>query len=170
MKKIRGKTIHKKMVRFWIKIAVVQTLLLLMFLPTLINAAGPKEFQTSEVTVQSVCTVYVSRHSTNLLISDGVTTYRVPSRHSSAEAGVSTIEKSLSVGEKIKLTYYQSYHWFQPEYRVVGAHTETDVFRTVDEYYRSMKTGLIITWIVFVVFECCLISICVLRMTLFKWW
>ena len=163
---------QKSLCRFWIKIAIVQALLLLLFLPTLINAAGPgpEKLQTSEVTVQSVGIYYVTKTGKHLLISDGETTYRVPSRHSSNEVGASQMKDKLSVGDKITLTYYQSYHWFQPEYRVVGAHTETDVFRTVDEYYRSMKTGLIITWIVFVVFECCLISICVLRMTLFKWW
>ena len=162
---------QRKLSRFWMKIAIVQALLLLLFLPTLINAAGPKQLQTSEIVVQSFHTTRAGfKNTRHLIITDGVAIYRVPARHSSNEVGASQMKDNLSEGDKITLTYYQTSRWGQTENYVVGAYTETEVFRMVDEYYRSMKGGLVITWVVFIVFECCLATAAILRMTIFKRW
>ena len=150
---------------------IVQTLLLLLFLPTLINAAGPKQLQTHEIVVQSFHITRAGfKHTRHLIIADGITTYRVPSRHSSNEVGASQMKDKLSEGDKITLTYYQTSRWGQAENYVVGAYTETEVFRMVDEYYRSAKDGLIITWVLFIALECSLATAAVLRMTIFRRW
>lgn len=171
MKKKCRKTTCKKRVRFWVIMAFIQSVVLAIFLPTLIkDPINQAQLITTEITIQSLHRDVVSKNSKHLLISDGATTYRVPTRHSSNEAGTGPMKDKLSDGDRITLTYYQTSRWGQAENYVVGAYTETEVFRMVDEYYRSVKNGLIITWVLFSVLECCLAAVVVLRMTIFKWW
>ena len=59
----------------------------------------------------------------------------------------------FEVGQKLEIIYYESRHFFQTRYTIVDARDGENVYYTLDQYKRDMKSSFIFTLIFFPIVE-----------------
>lgn len=70
-----------------------------------------------------------------------------------AQYSNSQLDESISVGEKLTLTYFEKYHLFANRNFVVDARSESEVFRTLDEYNKNFSYSDVAAIIIFCILE-----------------
>lgn len=65
----------------------------------------------------------------------------------------SYLDKNISAGEKLTLTYFEKYHLFANRNWVVDARSETEVYRTLDEYNERHAGVDVVTIVIFCIIE-----------------
>ncbi|MBQ8576070.1 MAG: hypothetical protein IJ447_08505 [Clostridia bacterium] len=131
---------------------LVQMLLVVFLVNGIIDSQPIKPEETQQATIIVEKKKYSSRPDWFIVYSDSQKYYfnnfGVFGNYANSE-----LNDSISVGEKLTLTYFEDYHLFANRNWVVDARSETEVFRTLDEYNEMHSGGDIAVIIIFCIFE-----------------
>lgn len=157
MKKIKYSVVEKKLIRNVFISVLIQVLIIAMFFMAF-NTNHPIDITDTEKTEITVDDIYYritrGRHSTYwLIISENSTEFIFLSLEPSAEYSVNELYESISVGDRLSLRYYETFNILGKINLIVDARTETETYRTLEEYNKSKQGVDIAVIVIFSVFE-----------------
>ena len=154
--KMKFSLVEKRLFRIVIVLAFIQVLLIFIFVYMLIHSQQLDIKQTKQISID-VDDMYYYRTAKEykLLVVADSKYYLFAGRSTFKERSVHDIYESISIGDQLSLTYYESNSiiWGQVNI-VVDANSETETYRTLEEYNRG-REGLP----VFVVVLCSIIEL-----------
>ena len=156
MKKIKYSVVEKKLIRNIFIAALIQVLIIVSFV-RLFNASQPVDISDTkqvEIIVEEVYYRTRTRLEDWLIVSDNSTKYILANPGIFPEYTVSELYELISVGDRLFLRYYETFNIFgKTNYFVVDARTETETYRTLEEYNNSKQGVDIAVIVIFSVFE-----------------
>lgn len=167
MKKIKYSVVEKKLIRNVFISVLIQVCIIVMFFMAF-NTSHPIDItdtKQAEITVDDIhYRVTQARYSKTywLIISENSTEYIFSSLKPSAEYSVNELYKSISVGDRLSLRYYETFNILGKINLVVEARTETETYRTLEEYNNAKQGVDIFVIILFFVIEVIFCAIAVL--------
>ncbi len=154
MKKTKLSIVEKKVLRTLAAFLIIQfgfVLLVCMGSPVAIQ----KNTKQVDIIVEDFYVVggYSGRYKyRELIIESDSTEYRFDDRASLKEYSVPQISKAISVGDPLTIRYYERTGIFGTRMWVVDARTETEVFRSWEEYSKRVWIVLILICIIDLLF------------------
>ena len=157
MRRISISIAEKKLLHAAILFALINLLVVFLSLCLLrgtqqINLSDTKQI---EIIVDDMYVIRVPREYWLIVVADS-TEYLFMSRSTIKEYSVGELEQSISIGDKLLLTYFESDSGLLKKSKVVvGARTEIELFRSLEEYNQGRQGApmvvVIITSIVMIV-------------------
>jgi hypothetical protein len=143
MSKIKICLAEKKLLRRAIALALIQVVIVLFFADILIRQIDENEIKHSDIVVDDVYKYRSFRTETLMVVADSKH-YLFSSRPTLKEASVNDIYESISIGDQLSLTYYEAQNMVFGKFNVVvDARSETEIYRTLEEYNRSIEGALV---------------------------
>ncbi len=154
MKKTSYSLVEKKLFRAVILLALIQLVIIFIFVHVLINSKqiNVNDTKQIDITVDDVYYFRVPRENWLFVVSDS-TKYLFKGRPTLEEHSVSELYESISEGDKLFLMYRETYEIIGKVNLVVDARSETEAYRTIEEYNRGKQDVLFIVSIGFSIIE-----------------
>ena len=161
----------KKIIRYILLFVLIQALIICVFI-FLISDNQPiniNETKLVDVIVDDIYCFRVRGENWLCLVADS-TKYLFFSRATFADYSVHELYTSISKGDRLSLRYYESNSGLLKISKisniVVDARSETEIYRTLEEYNRGIQGGTIGLIIIFLVVELIFVGVFVL----YIWW
>ncbi|MBO5906559.1 MAG: hypothetical protein J6Q85_00200 [Clostridia bacterium] len=160
MKRTSYSLVEKKLFRAVILLALIQLVIIFIFVYILIDSKqiNVNDTKQIEITVDDVCCFRVARENW-LFVSSGTTKYLFKGRPTLEEHSVSELYESISEGDKLFLMYRETYEIIGKVNLVVDARSETEAYRTIEEYNRGKQGVLFFVSIGFSIIEIVFVGI-----------
>ncbi len=155
MKKIKYSVVEKKLIRNVFISVLIQVLIIVSFV-RLFNASQPVDISDTkqvEIIVEEVYYRTRTRFEDWLFVSDNSTKYILTNPGIFPEYTVSELYELISVGDRLSLRYYETFNILGKINLIVEACTETETYRTLEEYNKSKQGVDIAVIVIFSVFE-----------------
>lgn len=167
MKKNKISLVDKRLLRTLLLLALIQIIIIILFVESMSDLQKIDIQDTVEVDI-TVDDIYIhgTQKTERLYVVADDTKYVFKSRSSFNEYSTMELSRSVSIGDQLSLRYFKSDKIFFPESNiVVGAESENEIYRTIEEYNNS-KNGLAF-WVIliFSVIELIFVPL----VTLFVW-
>lgn len=152
--------VEKKLLRTVIALVLIQLLFVFTSIYALICSKPISENDTKqiEIIVDDMYFVRVPRENWLVVVSDS-TKYLFKSRLTFYECSVDELYESISEGNKLSLKYYEEYNILGKSNLVVDARTETEIYRTIEEYNQNKQGVPVLVIIIFSIIELVFIGI-----------
>lgn len=141
MKKSKFSLAEKKLLHMVIVLVFIQLLIAFAFAYMLINSRqiNINETHQASINVDNIYYYRIAKENKLLVISDSKY-YLFTNRSTLKEHSVHDIYESISLGDQLSLTYYETHSiiWGKCNI-VVGAHSETEIYRSLSEYNRGRE-------------------------------
>ena len=72
------------------------------------------------------------------------------------------LHKTISVGDRMTLHYYENNSLFGDRNIVVGAHSETETYRSIEAYSKGKEGVIVVVFVIFILIELVFIAIAIL--------
>ena len=161
MKNIKLSAGEKRSIRAILLLTLIQLVIVLLLVHFMNESRQININDTKQIDI-TVDDIYIigSRRLKWLFVADDSTRYLFMSRPTLEERSIYELYDSISKGDELSLIYYESNHIiFGNVNVVVDARTETEVYRTFDEYNRSSQGLSTFVLIVFLIAEFIFIGI-----------
>ena len=158
---------YKKIIRDILLFVLIQALIICVFI-FLMSDNQPiniNETKLVDVIVDDIYCFRVRGENWLCLVADS-TKYLFFSRVTFADYSVHELYTSISKGDRLSLRYYESNSGLLKSNIVVDARSETEIYRTLEEYNRATQEGTIGLIIIFLVVELIFVGVFVL----YIWW
>ncbi len=146
--------VEKKVIRSMLILCFVQILIVVAFI-RIFNVGQPistHDTKQTDIIVEDIHLISTRRDAWLVIIA-GSEKYLFE-RHSSFDTYPwEQLNKSISKGDKISLRYYEGYTIFGRSNWIVEARTETEIYRTLEEYNRAKQGVSIFVVIIFIIIE-----------------
>lgn len=160
MKKVMFSVVEKRIIRSMLMLGLVQMLILIAFI-RMYNIGQPISIHDTKQTDIIVEDIYPisTRKEQWLVIVANSEKYLFESHSTFDTYSLEELNKSISKGDKLSLRYYEEYIVFRKTNLIVDARTETETYRTIEDY-NSAKQGLpVFVVIVFSIVEIVFVGI-----------
>ncbi len=140
MKKISFSLVEKKLLRMVIILALIQLVIIFIFLRLFRGSQQVNANVTKQIDI-IIDDIYCYRvqGEYKLFIVSNATEYLFDSRSTFEEYSVSELYESISKGDKLSLMYYRTHRIFGTVNLVVDARSESETYRTLEEYNKGRK-------------------------------
>lgn len=154
MKKIKFSLAEKRLFRILIVLAFIQLVIIFTFVYMLSESQLVDINETKQINI-TVDDIYYYRKATEnqLIIAADSEDYLFTGRSTSKECSVHDIYESISIGDRLSLTYYETYDMGERVNVVVAANDETDTYRTLEEYNRGREKVPIFVIVLYAIIE-----------------
>lgn len=159
MKKIKYSVVEKKLIRNVFISVLIQVCIIVMFFMAF-NTSHPIDItdtKQAEITVDDTYCRFTGRRLTTawLVISENSTEFIFSGDEpfSGYKYPVEELNELISVGDRISLRYYETFNILGKINLIVDARTETETYRTLEEYNNSKQGVDIAVIVIFSVFE-----------------
>ena len=151
---------EKKLFRTVIVFVLIQLLIAFAFIQMFSDGQpiSIQDVKKIDVTVDDVYLVRAPKHDWLFVVSDS-TKYLFRSSSTFKEGAVSALHKSISEGDELSLKYYEAEYFWGKANVVVDARTETETYRTIEEYNRARQGVPVFVVIMFSVIELVFVGI-----------
>ena len=142
MKKVMFSIVEKRLIRSILILELVQILILIAFI-RMFNIGQPistNDTKQSDIIVEDIYLISTSKELWLVIIADSEK-YVFESHSTFDTYSLEELNESISKGDKLSLRYYEGYVAFRKTNLVVDARTETELYRTLEEY-NSGKQGV----------------------------
>ena len=142
MKKVMFSIVEKRIIRSMLMLGLVQMLILIAFI-RMYNIGQPISIHDTKQTDIIVEDIYPisTRKEQWLVIVANSEKYLFESHSTFDTYSLEELNKSISKGDKLSLRYYEGYIVFRKTNMIVDARSETETYRTLEEY-NSGKQGV----------------------------
>lgn len=154
MKKLKLSVAEKKLIRFFTLCVLIEIIIILLISNT-IASFRPLQIQDTkqiEIVVEDVYYDY-GRVSSRLVLTSGSEKYYIHNRSSKNEYSIRQLKEMIAIGDRLILNYCEERNLWGKYNSVVNAQTETEVFRTIDNFNNDQKIGSTIFIIVLIFIE-----------------
>ena len=150
---------HRKILRSFIKFAVVQIVILLFFFAMLHGSRTPErsDLKQADIVVDQIQYVPAGRIK-SLSVSCGSGKYKFDNTGKIGEYSNYELYEAIKVGDKLSVTYYEGTHLFRKVNWVVSAWDESVMYRSEEAYLESNDGVLLAVCVIFGVIELALIG------------
>lgn len=143
MKKMKLSVVEKKLLCTMLAFILIQMLIVFGF-ARFLNSSQPVDIQDIkqiDIVAEDISTVRVPRENWLIVVADSEQ-YVFENHSWHEEYSVNELYDSISEGDRLSLMYYESRNLFLGKANmVVDARTETEIYRSIEEYNRG-KVGL----------------------------
>ena len=142
MKKVKFSIAEKKLIRSLFIIGLVQLLIVFAFI-RMFNIGQPistDDTMQTDIIVDDIYLISTRKNQWLVIIADSEK-YLIESHSTFDTYSVEELNKSISKGDKLSLSYYESYNIFGKANVIVDARTATENYRTLEEFNHA-KQGL----------------------------
>ena len=160
MKRKKFSLSEKKLVRTVIVFFIIQLFIIFTFIYTLIGSQqiSVNDTKQIDITVDDIYCVRVSRENWLFVVSNS-TKYLFKSRSTFEEFSVSELYEVVSEGDKLSLMCYETNTIFGKVNLVVDAHSETETYRSIEEYNRGRQGLQPVVVMIFTIIETVFVGI-----------
>ncbi len=155
MKRMKFSIVEKKLIRMIIIFIILQALIIAVFLFEL-NGSYPINIQDTEqvdIVVEDIY-YYRTRSGYKLCVVSDSNNYLFLNRSTFKEYSPSKLYRTISVGDRLSLVCYQTNIAFFGESNIViEARTETETYRSYEEYLKGMKGAPVANVVIYTVIE-----------------
>ena len=155
MKKFKLSLGEKKCIRGFVVVLLIQLLLILTFVRmwNLSQQLDISDTKQVNITVKDMHYMHMGKSGSRLIVIDESARYRISKSLTSEEYSVHELYESISKGDRLSLRYYEASGWFQKVNYVVDVRSETEIYRSLDEYNRGKQGAPVFTIIVYAVLQ-----------------
>ena len=160
MKKKKFSLIERKTLRMIVLSSLIQLIIFLLFLCLLISSQQIDVNDTKQIDI-IVDDIYYSRVSREywLFIVSDSTKYLFKGRPTFEEYSVDELYESISRGSKLSLRYYETHSILGKVNLVVDARSETETYRSIEEYNQAKQGIPIVIFVLFSIIELLFVGI-----------
>lgn len=154
MIKLKLSIAEKKSISFFVMCALIEIIIILL-VSNAIASFCPLQIQDTkqiEIVVEDVFYDY-GRVSSRLVLTSGSEKYYIHNRSSEEEYSIRQLKEMITIGDRLILNYCEERNLWGKYNSVVNAQTETEVFRSIDNFNNDQKIGSIILIIVLIFIE-----------------
>lgn len=159
-KKIKFSLAEKKLTRMVIVLTFIQLVIIFFFIYMLIGSQqiNVNDTRQIDITVDDIYCFRVSRSNWLLVVSNS-TEYLFTSRSTFEEYSVSELYETIAEGSKLSLRYYETHMILGKFNLVVDARSETETYRSIEEYNRGKQGVPAFVTIIFSIIELIFVGI-----------
>ena len=160
MKKTKFSLLEKKTLRVVIVLALIQSVIVFTFVHMLIGShqININDTKQIDIIVDDIYYFRIPRENWLVVVSDS-TKYLFVSRSTLEEYSVNELYKFISEDHKLSLRYYETHNIFGKVNLVVDARSETETYRSIEEYNRGKQGIPAFVTIIFSVIELIFVGI-----------
>ena len=153
----------RKPIRPLLVLVIVQGMIVLLFV-SMLNQAYPVDSRDRKRVDIIVDDIYYYRcfSEDRVRISFDSTQYTFNSPATVEEYSCYELYKNISVGDRMTLHYYENKSLFGDRNIVVGAHTETETYRSIEAYNKGKEGLAVVVFIIFLLIELVFCAIAIL--------
>lgn len=160
MKKVKFSIVEKRKIRSILILGLVQILIIFAFI-RMFNIGQPistRDTKQIDIIVEDVYPISTRREQWLVIIADSEK-YLFESHSTFDTYSLEELNKSISKGDKLSLRYYEEYLVFRKTNLVVDARTETETYRTLEEYNSGKQGVPVFVIVVFSIIEIIFVGI-----------
>jgi len=160
MKLTKFSLLEKKLLRMVIVLALVQIVIVFTFVHMLIGSQqiNVNDTKKIDIIVDDIYYFRIPRENWLFVASDS-TKYLFMSRSTSEEYSVNELYKSISKGNKLSLRYHETHNILGKINLVVDARSETETYRSIEEYNQGKQDVPAFVSIIFSIIELIFVGI-----------